>query len=98
MPRDLIPSAVAVQSVYSNFAHVAGPALGGVLIAAIGLRGVYALDVATFAASISAAYLLPAISPTERWTRPGSERSWTVSVTSARGGYYSGSSSSTRTR
>jgi MFS family permease len=64
VPRELIPSAVALQSVYSNFAHVAGPALGGVLIAAIGLRGVYAVDVATFAASISAAYLLPAIPPT----------------------------------
>jgi MFS family permease len=64
VPRELIPSAIAVQSVYSNFAHVAGPALGGVLIAAIGLRGVYALDVATFGASISAAYLLPAIPPT----------------------------------
>ena len=63
VPRELIPSAVALQSVYSNFAHVAGPALGGVLIAAIGLRGVYALDVGTFGASISAAYLLPAIPP-----------------------------------
>ena len=61
--RELIPSAVALQSVYSNFAHVAGPALGGVLIAAIGLRGVYALDVATFGASLSAAYLLPSIPP-----------------------------------
>jgi MFS family permease len=61
--RELIPSAIALQSVYSNFAHVAGPALGGVLIAAVGLRGVYALDVATFAASISAAYLLPSIPP-----------------------------------
>jgi MFS family permease len=71
VPRELIPSAVAVQSVYSSFAHVAGPALGGVLIAAIGLRGVYALDVATFAASISAAYLLPAIPPTEKVDRAG---------------------------
>jgi MFS family permease len=71
VPRDLIPSAVAVQSVYSNFAHVAGPALGGVLIAAIGLRGVYALDVATFAASISAAYLLPPIPPTEKVAQAG---------------------------
>ena len=63
VPRELIPSAIAVQSVYSNFAHVAGPALGGVLIAVVGLRGVYALDVATFGASISAAYLLPSIPP-----------------------------------
>jgi MFS family permease len=36
-----------------------------VLIAAIGLRGVYLLDVATFGASITAAYLLPAIPPSE---------------------------------
>ena len=64
VPRELVPSAVAVQSVYSNFAHVAGPAVGGVLIAAIGLRGAYAVDVATFAGSILAAYLLPAIPPT----------------------------------
>ena len=57
--------------VYSNFAHVAGPALGGVLIAAIGLRGAYAVDVATFAASISAAYVLPAIPPTEKVAQAG---------------------------
>ena len=64
VPRRLVASAVALQSVYSNFAHVAGPAFGGVLIAAVGLPGAYAVDVATFAASISAAWLLPAIPPT----------------------------------
>jgi MFS family permease len=65
VPRELIPSAVALQSVYSNFAHVAGPAFGGVLIAAIGLPGAYAVDVATFGASLTAAWLLPAIPPVE---------------------------------
>jgi predicted MFS family arabinose efflux permease len=71
VPRELVPSAVAVQSVYSNFAHVAGPAFGGVLIAAVGLPGAYAVDVATFAASITAVWLLPAIPPVGPAARRG---------------------------
>ncbi len=36
---DQIASAAAVQGIYSSFGHVGGPALGGILIASVGLHG-----------------------------------------------------------
>ena len=55
--RELVSSdaglvaAIAVEDVVFNLARVAGPAFAGVLIAAVGLPGAYAVDLATFAAS-----------------------------------------------
>jgi MFS family permease len=42
---------------------VAGPALGGIVIAHLGLAGAYLVDVASFAASMLAVWLLPAQPP-----------------------------------
>lgn len=42
---------------------VAGPALGGIVIANLGLAGAYLVDVASFAASMLAVWLLPAQPP-----------------------------------
>jgi MFS family permease len=56
-------AAIAVEDVIFNLARVAGPALAGVLIALIGLAGAYAIDLATFAASLVAIWLLPAVPP-----------------------------------
>ena len=63
VPTEKIAAAAALDSVYSNFAAVAGPALGGVAIAVIGLTGVYVLDVASFTFSLVSVWLLPAIPP-----------------------------------
>ena len=38
----------------SNLSRIAGPALGGVLIAALGLGAAYAIDLVSFAASLLA--------------------------------------------
>jgi MFS family permease len=65
-----LTAAIAVEDTVFNLAHVAGPALGGVLIAAIGLGGAYGVDVATFAASMLAIWLLPAVPPTADAERP----------------------------
>jgi MFS family permease len=57
--EEKIVAATALDSLASNFNAVAGPALGGVLIAAIGFTGTYALDVASFGASLASIWLLP---------------------------------------
>jgi MFS family permease len=65
-----LTAAIAVEDTVFNLAHVAGPALGGVIIAAIGLPGAYGVDLATFAASLLAIWLLPAFPPTPDAERP----------------------------
>ena len=90
--------AIAVEDVVFTLARVVGPALAGVLIAVVGLPGAYAIDIATFAASLIAIWLLPPIPP-----RPDADR---PSLQSILDGFRyvekrkacSGSSSSTRTR
>jgi len=69
--EDQIASAAAVQGIYSSFGHVGGPAVGGILIASSGLTTTYAVDVGTFAASLVAALLLPALPPIGAVERPG---------------------------
>jgi MFS family permease len=50
--RDELPAAAAVGMLRFTVGEIAGPALGGVLIAVVGLPLTYAFDVATFAASL----------------------------------------------
>src|SRR6187455_1446394 len=66
-----IASAAAVQGIYSSFGHVGGPAVGGILIASVGLTATYAIDVVTFSASLVAAALLPKMPPIGAIARPG---------------------------
>jgi len=63
VPADKITSAVALQTSIQQLALVVGPALGGILIATIGLSAVYGIDVATYAVALVAAALLPALVP-----------------------------------
>src|SRR5206468_2982878 len=42
--EDQLSAAIALQSVYGNFAMVAGPAFAGLLISWIGLAGAYGVD------------------------------------------------------
>jgi MFS family permease len=61
--EELLTSAIAVEDVVFNLARVAGPALAGVLIAWVGVAGAYAVDLATFVASLAAIWLLPSLPP-----------------------------------
>ncbi len=61
-PAD-VTDAIALQTSVMTLALVAGPALAGVLIGAVGLTAVYATDVATFGIALVAAALLPALVP-----------------------------------
>ena len=67
---DELMAANAIEAVYSSTTSVAGPALGGLLIAGVGLTGAYALDAVTFAASIWSVYRLPALPPLHDAERP----------------------------
>ncbi|HLW17909.1 MAG TPA: MFS transporter, partial [Actinomycetota bacterium] len=62
IPIELLSSAVALNQIMWNAAMVAGPALGGVIVAtskAHGLTYAYAVDVASFAATIYVTLRLP---------------------------------------
>ena len=60
---DQLLAAIAVEDVVFTLARVAGPVMAGVLISVIGLGGAYAIDMATFAASLGAIWLLPPVPP-----------------------------------
>lgn len=51
VPPEHLAAAGALSSLRGNIAHVAGPAIGGVLIAIGGVRTAYLFDVATFVVS-----------------------------------------------
>ncbi|HXW34338.1 MAG TPA: MFS transporter, partial [Acidimicrobiales bacterium] len=71
VPAEDVTSAVALQTVMFQCALVVGPALGGLLIATIGLGSVYGIDVASFGASFTAAALLPSLVPSGGGTPVG---------------------------
>jgi MFS family permease len=56
-------AAGALSSFRMTIGMVAGPALGGVLIASIGLAGTYSVDVATFVVSLVALRMMRAVPP-----------------------------------
>jgi len=57
--EEQIVAASSLDSLASNFNAVAGPAAGGLVIAALGFTGTYLLDVASFSASLVSIWLLP---------------------------------------
>jgi MFS family permease len=61
--RDELAAASALTGLRSNVATIAGPVVGGVVIAASGVGAAYALDVATFAASVVALGLMRSVPP-----------------------------------
>src|SRR5205085_5271250 len=61
--RDEMPEAAAIGTLRFNIGEIGGPALGGVLIAVVGLPLTYAFDVATFAASLLLLRMMRAAPP-----------------------------------
>lgn len=72
--RDELTAAAALSALRGTVGMVAGPALAGVLIAAIGLGGAYAVDVVTFAISLVALRLMRAVPPAPDAAPPGLRR------------------------
>lgn len=61
--RDEIVAAGALNSLRGTAGMIAGPALGGVLVATVGLPATYGIDVATFAVSLLALRAMRAVPP-----------------------------------
>jgi MFS family permease len=71
VPPSRLPSAIALNQLNSQTAQVIGPAIGGLLIATIGVGGAYFVDVATFSASLVALVAIRPLPPLPGAARPG---------------------------
>ncbi|MBO0691780.1 MAG: MFS transporter [Acidimicrobiaceae bacterium] len=71
VPTTQIPSGTALFQVLNQFGSVAGPSVGGLLLAGPGLKFVYWVDVASFGASILAASAMSPQPPSVAGQRPG---------------------------
>lgn len=67
---DQIPATSVLTSLRFNLGAIAGPAAGGLLIAAVPLPWVYAVDVATLAVSLTALLLMRSVPPPPDAERP----------------------------
>ena len=70
VPDEEVPAAIAIESVYESLSAVAGPAVGGLLIAVVGVPWTYGIDCASYAASILAIRALPKLPPLVAVDRP----------------------------
>ncbi len=71
VPDEELLAANALDSVYSSLGSVAGPAVGGVLIAVAGVPWTFGIDLATYAASLVVLAALPSLAPLGEVARPG---------------------------
>ncbi|MCU0282199.1 MAG: MFS transporter, partial [Acidimicrobiia bacterium] len=60
VPREMVPDAVALNSVSFNAARAVGPALGGLIVAAAGPGVAFAINAATYLGVLAVIYSFPA--------------------------------------
>jgi len=72
--RDELMAAGALTSFRMTLGGIAGPALGGVLLATVGLASTYAVDTATFIVSLAALRMMRAVPPPPEAERPSLRR------------------------
>jgi MFS family permease len=70
VPRDRLSSAIALNQLLFQVNDVAGPAIGGLIIARLGLAWTYAIDAVTFLAAIAALLAMRPMPPGREGTRP----------------------------
>jgi len=70
LPEEVFAQAGALDSIYYGIGGVAGPALAGVLIGAVGLSTVYAIGAVSFVATVIALWGLPSMAPHPDADRP----------------------------
>ena len=58
-----IPAAMALRSLSGTIGMIGGPALGGLLVTTLGPAATYSIDLATFAASLVALWMMRAVPP-----------------------------------
>jgi MFS family permease len=71
VPPERLQAAIALNQLNWQTASIVGPAIGGLLIATVGLPGAYAADIVTFVASIGALLAIRPLPPVGAATRPG---------------------------
>lgn len=71
LPTRLLPAAAALNGIGTGIAVTLGPALAGVLVAAVGFQWCYSIDAVLFVASLAGILTLPALPPSGRVDRPG---------------------------
>jgi MFS family permease len=71
LPPRLLPGAAALNGIGTGIAVTVGPALAGVLVAAVGFPWCYSIDAVLFVASLAGILTLPALPPAGRVDRPG---------------------------
>jgi MFS family permease len=63
VPAEMMPAATALNQVMWNTASVVGPAVGGVIVARVGLSWAYGIDVATYGVALACAVMLRPLVP-----------------------------------
>jgi MFS family permease len=63
VPRDHLPNAISLNAIMAQVASVAGPAIGGLVIATLGIEWVYAVNAATFVCVIAALLMMRDLPP-----------------------------------
>jgi MFS family permease len=71
VPPERLPSAIALNQLNFQVGSIIGPAIGGLLIATVGLPGAYLADVLSFTASIVGVLAIAPLPPLGPVTRPG---------------------------
>jgi len=72
--RDELMAVGALDSLRWTFGNIGGPAVGGILIATVGLAGVYAIDIGTFLFSLVMLNAMRAVPPPPDAERPSLRR------------------------
>ncbi len=70
VPRERLPAALALGQLNFQLAGVVGPAIGGLVLATLGIAAAYVFDAITFGASIGALLLIAPILPAHGAVRP----------------------------
>jgi MFS family permease len=71
VPAERLSSAIALNQLNFQMASIVGPAIGGLLIATVGIAGAYAVDLVSFVASFAALLAIRPIPPLTAAMRPG---------------------------
>ena len=71
--KEDMPAAAALAGVRGSIGMIAGPAVGGVLIASVGLASTYLVDVVSYVVSLMCLWQISAVPPPEGAERPSVE-------------------------
>ena len=71
VPNKRLPSAIALNQLNFQLASIVGPAVGGVIIAVVGIGAAYVVDLLSFTASFIALISIRPLPPLSQVTRPG---------------------------